>query len=73
MSGDERVRVWNKKTHRMLAGASAPRRDNLQRYLREHPDMEVYADQDQESDSDDDEFVEPASPAWLKGVTSIFD
>ena len=68
VSGDERVRVWNKKTHRMLAGASAPRRDNLQRYLREHPDMEVYADQDQESDSDEDEFVEPASPAWLKGI-----
>ncbi len=73
VAGDDRVRVWNKKEQRMLAGASAPLEKNLQRYLREHPDMEVYAGQNQsdsESGSGDDEFDVPPTPAWLKSVES---
>ena len=91
-AGDQRVRVWNKTEHRMLAGAvralhfplshsfshtilkspcaeqSAPRRENLQRYLREHPDMEVYAGQDRESEYDEEEFEVPHTPGWLASI-----
>ena len=45
--GQERIKVWNTQTHRALAGMSAPRRENLERYLSEHPEMEIYDGQDQ--------------------------
>ena len=67
----DRVRVWNTKTLRLLAGASAPRRENLQKYLKEHEDMEVYSGQDQaqeDDDSDGDEFEVAPDAAWLKSV-----
>lgn len=43
---DKRVKVWNTQTRRALAGMSAPRRENLKRYLAEHPEMQIYTGQD---------------------------
>ena len=45
---DERVKIWNRKTERSHAGSAAPLRANLAKYLRDHPDCEVYNGQDDE-------------------------
>jgi len=41
-----RVTVWDTVKHRKLSGNSAPRACNLERYLQERPDVEVYDGQD---------------------------
>ena len=42
---DERVTLWNNKKKCKVAGRSAPTRANLQDYLLQHPECEVYTDQ----------------------------
>lgn len=36
-AGEMRIKVWNRSTQRIAAGNSAPRRENLERFLEEHP------------------------------------
>ena len=36
-AGEIRIRVWSRTTQRVMAGNSAPRRENLERFLEEHP------------------------------------
>lgn len=38
---EERVAVWNQVTGKKLTGQAAPKRKNLDKYLRQHPDFSV--------------------------------
>jgi len=38
---EERVAVWNQVTGKKLTGQAAPKRKNLEKYLRQHPDFSV--------------------------------
>ena len=38
---EERVAVWNQATGKKLTGQAAPKRKNLEKYLRQHPDFSV--------------------------------
>lgn len=43
-AGEMRIRVWNRATQRLTAGNSAPRRENLERFMEEHPEYIVHSD-----------------------------
>ena len=42
---DERVTIWNKQDRRKLSGNSAPFRKNVDEYIAQHPEWEIYTNQ----------------------------
>ena len=38
---EERIAVWNQATGKKLTGQAAPKRRNLDKYLRQHPDYSI--------------------------------
>merc|ERR1711907_577053 len=42
-----RVTMWNTQELRKVSGNAAPMEKNVQEYIRQHPEMEVYVAQDQ--------------------------
>eukprot|EP00658_Telonema_sp_P-2_P008171 TRINITY_DN13066_c0_g1_i4.p2 TRINITY_DN13066_c0_g1~~TRINITY_DN13066_c0_g1_i4.p2 ORF type:complete len:288 (-),score=50.65 TRINITY_DN13066_c0_g1_i4:41-904(-) len=55
-----RVKVWNSRLKRKLAGTAAPLRRNLEGYLQSHPDCELYHGQDIPAVKDDGDTTGPA-------------
>lgn len=45
-SGETRITMWNRKELRKVSGNAAPKHRNLEKYMRRHPDVEVYDGQD---------------------------
>jgi len=48
-----RVTLWNKQEIRKISGNAAPKQANLQQYLKRHPGLEVYVNQDQHLDENE--------------------
>ena len=78
-AGAVRVSLWNRVYQRKICGNSAPMLRHLGRYLRKHPEYEVYTDQDTRDPSDAaapltafdmSQFAKPAVPI-AAGMTRV--
>merc|ERR1711988_1284367 len=45
-SAETRITLWNRVELRKISGNAAPKARNVQRYIKSHPDCEVYDGQD---------------------------
>merc|ERR1712199_19259 len=70
-----RVTMWNTQELRKVSGNAAPMEKNVQEYIRQHPEMEVYVAQDQMVTHD--QLATKASraarrvPIWNRKVSRI--